>query len=87
MATRNDLKNIAKDKKIKIYHTLTKEDLSQMLGIPIFFSKKYYENIAKERGLQNYKKLKKADLIKLLNMGPEITTKPIPAPRLKKRYF
>ena len=85
MATRNDLKNIAKDKKIKKFHTLTKEDLSQRLGIPIFFSKKYYENIAEERGLQNYKKLKKADLIKLLNMGPEIPEKPIPAPRFKKR--
>ena len=84
MASRNDLKNIAKDKKIKKYHTLTKEDLSQRLGIPIFFSKKYYENIAEERGLQNYKKLKKADLIKLLNMGPEIPTKPIPAPRMKR---
>ena len=84
MATRNDLKNIAKDKKIKKYNTLTKEDLSQMLKIPIFFSKKYYENIAKERGLQNYKKLKKADLIKLLNIGPEIPTKPIPAPRMKR---
>ena len=83
MATRNDLKNIAKDKKIKKYHTLTKEDLSQKLGIPIFFSKKYYENIAEERGLQNYKCLKKADLIKLLNIGPEIPEKPIPAPRLK----
>ena len=55
-----------------------------MLKIPIFFSKKYYENIAEERGLQNYKKLKKADLIKLLNMGPEIPTKPIPAPRMKR---
>ena len=85
MATRNDLKNIAKDKKIKKYHTLTKEDLSQRLGIPIFFSKKYYENIAEERGLQNYKSLKKADLIKLLNIWPEIPEKPIPAPRLKKR--
>ena len=84
MATRNDLKNIAKDKKIKKYHTLTKEDLSQRLGIPIFFSKKYYENIAKERGLQNSKKLKKADLIKLLNMGPEIPEKTIPAPRMKR---
>ena len=84
MATRNDLKNIAKDKKIKKYHTLTKEDLSQRLGIPIFFSKKHYENIAKESGLQNYKKLKKADLIKLLNMGPEIPEKTIPAPRMKR---
>ena len=84
MATRNDLKNIAKDEKIKKYQTLTKEDLSQMLQIPIFFSKKYYENIGKERGLQNYKRLKKAYLIKLLNIGPEIPTKPIPAPRIKR---
>ena len=51
MATRNDLKNIAKDKNLKNYQHLTKEDLSQRLGIPIFFSKKYYENIAEERGL------------------------------------
>ena len=58
-----------------------------MLGIPIFFSKKYYENIAKERGLQNYKKLKKADLIKLLNMGPEIPDKTNSSSEDEKSYF
>ena len=55
MASRNDLKNIAKERNLKNYQHLSKEDLSQRLGIPIFFSKKYYENIAEERGLQNYK--------------------------------
>ena len=60
METLNDLKKIAKEQNLQNYQKLTKQDLSQRLGIPIFFSKKYYENIAEKRGLKNYKKLKKS---------------------------
>ena len=84
METRNDLKKIAKEQNLKNYHNLTKQALAQRLGIPIFFSKKYYQNIAKERKIKNYQNLKKADLIKLLNIGPETPPKPIPAPRMKR---
>ena len=76
-----ELKNIAKERKLKNYHNLSKEDLSRMLKIPIFVTKRYYQNIAKDRNLKNYHHLKKADLVKLLNMNPEIPEKPIPAPR------
>ena len=75
-----ELKNIAKERKLN-YHNLSKEDLSRMLKIPIFLTKRYYQNIAKDRNLKNYHNLNKADLIQLLNMKPEI---PIPAPRTKK---
>ena len=78
-----ELKNIAKERKLKNYHNLSKEDLSRMLKIPIFVTKRYYQNIAKDRNLKNYHHLKKADLVKLLNMNPEIPEKPIPAPRKK----
>ena len=71
-----ELKNIAKERKLN-YHNLSKEDLSRMLKIPIFKTKRYYQNIAKDRNLKNYHNLKKADLVKLLNMNPEI---PIPKP-------
>ena len=84
METLNDLKKIAKEQNLKNYQNLTKQALAQRLGIPIFFSKKYYQNIAKERKIKNYQNLKKADLIKLLNIGPETPPKPIPAPRMKK---
>ena len=94
METLNDLKKIAKEQNLKNYQNLTKQALAQRLGIPIFFSKKYYQNIAKERKIKNYQNLKKADLIKLLNIGPEtppnpaprkkFAEKPIPAPRMKK---
>ena len=87
-----ELKNIAKERKLN-YHNLSKEDLSRMLKIPIFLTKRYYQNIAKDRNLKNYQNLKKADLIQLLNMNPEIPIsekpipekpeKPIPAPRRK----
>ena len=92
METLNDLKKIAKEQNLQNYQKLTKQALAQRFGIPIFFSKKYYQNIAKERALKNYKKLKKADLIKLLNIRPETPPKPqkhkpIPAPRMKKRDF
>ena len=70
-----ELKNIAKERKLN-YHNLSKEDLSRMLKIPIFKTKRYYQNIAKDRNLKNYHNLNKADLIQLLNMKPEI---PIPA--------
>ena len=83
MVTRKELKNIAKERKLN-YHNLSKEDLSRMLKIPIFKTKRYYQNIAKDRNLKNYQNLKKADLIQLLNMNPEISEKPIPAPRTKK---
>ena len=76
-----ELKNIAKERKLQNYHNLSKEDLSRMLKIPIFLTKRYYQNIAKDRNLKNYHNLNKADLVKLLNMNPEI---PIPAPRTKK---
>ena len=87
METLNDLKKIAKEQNLQNYQKLTKQALAQRLGIPIFFSKIYYQNIAKERGLKNYKKLKKADLIKRLNIRPETPPKPqkhkpIPAPRI-----
>ena len=75
-----ELKNIAKEKKLKNYHNLSKEDLSRMLKIPIFKTKRYYQNIAKDRNLKNYQNLKIADLVKLLNMNPEIPEKPIPKP-------
>ena len=83
-----ELKNIAKERKLQNYHNLSKEDLSRMLKIPIFKTKRYYQNIAKDRNLKNYHNLNKADLIQLLNMNPEIPEKPIPkpipAPRTKK---
>ena len=82
-----ELKNIAKERKLQNYHNLSKEDLSRMLKIPIFKTKRYYQNIAKDRNLKNYHNLKKAELIQLLNMKPEIPIskkpipkKPIPAP-------
>ena len=92
-----ELKNIAKERKLQNYHNLSKEDLSRILKIPIFKTKRYYQNIAKDRNLKNYQNLKKADLIQLLNMNPEIpisekpipkpekpiSEKPIPAPRRK----
>ena len=84
MVTRKELKNIAKERKLQNYHNLSKEALSRMLKIPIFLTKRYYQNIAKDRNLKNYHNLKKADLVKLLNMNPEISEKPIPAPRTKK---
>ena len=87
MATRNDLKNIAKERNLKNYQHLSKEDLSRMLKIPIFLKKRYYQNIARDRNLKNYQNLKKADLVKLLNINPEIPQKPIPAPRTKKSVF
>ena len=73
-----ELKNIAKERKLQNYHNLSKEDLSRMLKIPIFKTKRYYQNIAKDRNLKNYQNLKIADLVKLLNMNPEI---PIPKPK------
>ena len=78
-----ELKNIAKERKLQNYHNLSKEDLSRVLKIPIFLTKRYYQNIAKDRNLKNYHNLNKADLIQLLNMKPEI---PIPAPRTKKVF-
>ena len=93
MVTTKELKNIAKERKLN-YHNLSKEDLSRMLKIPIFKTKRYYQNIAKDRNLKNYQNLKKADLIQLLNMNPEIPIsekpipkpeKPIPAPRKTNR--
>ena len=80
-----ELKNIAKERNLKNYHNLSKEDLSRMLKIPIFKTKRYYQNIAKDRNLKNYHNLNKADLIQLLNMQPEIPIsekpeKPIPKP-------
>ena len=84
MVSTKELKNIAKERKLKNYHNLSKEDLSRMLKIPIFLTKRYYQNIAKDRNLKNYQNLKKADLVKLLNMNPEIPQKPIPAPRMKR---
>ena len=83
MVTRKELKNIAKERKLQNYHNLSKEDLSRMLKIPIFKTKRYYQNIAKDRNLKNYQNLKIADLVQLLNMNPEISEKPIPAPRRK----
>ena len=82
-----ELKNIAKERKLKNYHNLSKEDLSRILKLPIFLTTRYYQNIAKDRNLKNYHNLKKADLIQLLNIKPEIpipvSEKPIPAPRRK----
>ena len=77
-----ELKNIAKERKLQNYHNLSKEDLSRMLKIPIFLTKRYYQNIAKDRNLKNYHNLNKADLIQLLNIKPEIpiSEKPIPKP-------
>ena len=85
MVTTKELKNIAKERNHKNYHNLSKEDLSRMLKIPIFKTKRYYQNIAKDRNLKNYQNLKIADLIQLLNMQPEIPIsekpeKPIPKP-------
>ena len=85
MVTTKELKNIAKERNLKNYHNLSKEDLSRMLKIPIFKTKRYYQNIAKDRNLKNYQNLKIADLIQLLNMNPEIPIsekpeKPIPKP-------
>ena len=81
MVTTKELKNIAKERKLN-YHNLSKEDLSRMLKIPIFKTKRYYQNIAKDRNLKNYQNLKIADLVKLLNMNPEI---PIPAKVLPEK--
>ena len=41
MVSTKELKNIAKEKKLKNYHNLSKEDLSRMLKIPIFLTKRY----------------------------------------------
>ena len=82
MVTTKELKNIAKERKLQNYHNLSKEDLSRMLKIPIFKTKRYYQNIAKDRNLKNYQNLKIADLVKLLNMNPEI---PIPAKVLPEK--
>ena len=81
-----ELKNIAKERKLQNYHNLSKEDLSRMLKIPIFLTKRYYQNIAKDRNLKNYHNLNKADLIQLLNMNPEIpiSEKPIPEKPIPK---
>ena len=38
MASRNDFKNIAKERNLKNYQHLSKEDLSRMLKIPIFLT-------------------------------------------------
>ena len=87
MVTRKELKNIAKERKLQNYHNLSKEDLSRMLKIPIFKTKRYYQNIAKDRNLKNYQNLKIADLIQLLNMHPELSAKPIsekPIPKPEK---
>ena len=80
--TTKELKNIAKERNLKNYHNLSKENLSRMLKIPIFKTKRYYQNIAKDRNLKNYHNLKIADLVKLLNMNPEI---PIPAKVLPEK--
>ena len=82
MVSTKELKNIAKERKLQNYHNLSKEDLSRMLKIPIFLTKRYYQNIAKDRNLKNYQNLKIADLVQLLNMKPEIpiSKKPIPKP-------
>ena len=80
MVSTKELKNIAKERKLQNYHNLSKEDLSRMLKIPIFKTKRYYQNIAKDRNLKNYQNLKIADLVQLLNMNPEISEKPIPKP-------
>ena len=72
MVTTKELKNIAKERNHKNYHNLSKEDLSRMLKIPIFKTKRYYQNIAKDRNLKISQNLKIADLIQLLNMQPEI---------------
>ena len=81
MVSTKELKNIAKERKLN-YHNLSKEDLSRMLKIPIFKTKRYYQNIAKDRNLKNYQNLKIADLVQLLNMNPEIpiSEKTIPKP-------
>ena len=47
METLNDLKKIAKAQNLKNYQNLTKQALAQRLGIPIFFSKKYYQTLQK----------------------------------------
>ena len=41
MVSTKELKNIAKGKELKNYHNLSKEDLSRMLKIPIFLTKRY----------------------------------------------
>ena len=87
MVSTKELKNIAKERKLQNYHNLSKEDLSRMLKIPIFKTKRYYQNIAKDRNLKNYQNLKIADLVQLLNMNPEIPISEKPIPKPEKTNF
>ena len=67
MTSLKDLKNLARERGLRRYHNLKKEDSARLLNIniPIQPSKKDLKNLARERGLRRYN-LKKEDLIQLL---------------------
>ena len=68
MTSLKDLKNLARERGLRRYHNLKKEDLARLLNIPISPKplKKDLKNLARERGLRRYHNLKKEDLARLL---------------------
>ena len=68
MTSLKDLKNLARERGLRRYHNLKKEDLARLLNIPISPQplKKDFKNLARERGLRRYHNLKKEDLARLL---------------------
>ena len=61
MTSLQDLKNLARERGLRRYHNLKKEDLARLLNIPISPKplKKDLKNLARERGLRRYHKSKK----------------------------
>ena len=85
MPSKEDLKNLAKERGFRNYQNKKKKDLAELLNIQLSPQKKYFKNLAKERGFRNYQNKKKADLVKLLKPIPAPRKKrPIPAPRKKR---
>ena len=68
MTSLKDLKNLARERGLRRYHNLKKEDLARLLNIPISPKplKKDLKNLARERGLRRFHNLKKEDLARLL---------------------
>ena len=68
MTSLKDLKNLARERGLRRYHNLKKEDLARLLNIPISPKplKKDLKNLTRERGLRRYHNLKKEDLARLL---------------------
>ena len=60
MTSLKDFKNLARERGLRRYHNLKKEDLARLLNIniPIQPSKKDLKNLARERGLRRCHNLK-----------------------------